>query len=64
MPFFNLKEENLPLLGSIIQLMYHSETPLLTPHQSNHCINDKEADWPADRALDDKMAISRIFGHD
>ena len=64
MPFFNLEEENLPLLGSIIQLMYHSETPLLVPHQSNHCINDKEADWPADRALDDKMAISRIFGHD
>jgi hypothetical protein len=64
MPFFALKESNLPLLGKIIQLMYHSKTPLLTPHQSNHCTSHREIDWPFDRHLDDKIAVSRVFGHE
>lgn len=64
MPFFNLTTQDLPLLGKIIQLMYHSVTPTITPHQSNHCTQHAELDWPVSRIMDDTIAISRVFSHE
>jgi hypothetical protein len=61
MPFFDLQKENLALLSKLVVLMYHSSTPLWNSHQSNHEIGLVENDWPAERVLDDTMAIGIAF---
>jgi hypothetical protein len=61
MPYFNLKAENLALLSRLIVLMYHSSTPLWNNHQSNHKQSSFDNDWPAERVLDDTMAIGIAF---
>lgn len=61
MPYFNLEVENLALLSRLIVLMYHSSTPLWNNHQSNHKQSSLDNDWPAERVLDDTLAIGIAF---
>jgi hypothetical protein len=61
MPYFNLEAKNLALLSRFIVLMYHSSTPLWNNHQSNHKQSSFDNDWPAERVLDDTMAIGIAF---
>lgn len=61
MPFFDLQKENLALLSKLVVLMYHSSTPLWNSHQSNHESGLIKNDWPAERVLDDTMAIGIAF---
>lgn len=60
-PYFSLKQENLDLLGRLVLIMYNSHTPILNQHRSNHAKEHEENDWPADRILDDTMAIDMAF---
>ena len=50
------------LLECLIELMFWAHTPAINTHCSDHETPSNNIPWPADRPLEDRMALNKVFG--